>query len=373
MTSLLRRLPLPRLIALCAATVAFGVGGAAIASAVDTGKLPEPKPLPQAIHDALAAAPVEGVSAQIQYTNHLLEGANLAGGAGGGGGLASSPLLQGASGRLWVAKDGRVRLELQADKEDTEVVLANHTLTIYGAAPNTVYRYTLPQHEASAESGPTGTSSTHYGGSIPSVAKLEEALARIEKHLNVEGATPANVAGQPAYTARVSPKEGGSLLGGAELSWDAEHGVPLRAAIYSSHSAAPVIELTATDISYGPVASSIFELTPPEGAKVVEPKPGDHESSGAPPSGSADTQDRPHVQSIGQGITSVLALEMKASGSESSESEVPGTQKVDINGAVGHELPTALGTLLTFESGGVEHLLAGAVEPPAVEAAARGL
>ena len=33
---------------------------------------------------------------------------------------------------------------------------------------------------------------------------------------------------------RVSPKEGGSLLGGAELSFDAVHGVPLRAAVYST-------------------------------------------------------------------------------------------------------------------------------------------
>ena len=40
-------------------------------------------------------------------------------------------------------------------------------------------------------------------------------------------------------------QEGGSLLGGAELSFDAVHGVPLRAAIYSSTSSAPVIELTA--------------------------------------------------------------------------------------------------------------------------------
>ena len=321
---------------------------------------------------------MEGVSARIQYTNHLLEGASLAGDAGGGGGLASSPLLQGASGRLWVAKDGRVRLELQSDKDDTEVVLANHTLTIYGAAPNTVYRYTLPQHETAPAGNPPGESSVYYGGHIPSVAQIEEALTQLERHVNIAGATPANVAGQPAYTARVSPKEGGSLLGGAELSWDAVHGVPLRAAIYSSHSASPVIELAATEISYGPVESSVFELTPPEGAKIVEPHQGAHEAGSpapgsAPPSGSGDTHAHPHVQAIGHGITSVLALEAQASGGEGGESSVPGTQKVNVNGAVGHELSTALGTLLTFESGGVQHLLVGAVEPAAVEAAARGL
>ena len=47
MSSLLRRLPLSRLLALCAATVAFGAGGAAIASAVDTGPVPKATSLAQ--------------------------------------------------------------------------------------------------------------------------------------------------------------------------------------------------------------------------------------------------------------------------------------------------------------------------------------
>ncbi len=90
--------------------------------------------------------------------------------------------------------------------------------------------------------------------------------------MTLSGATPSDVAGQPAYTLRVSPKEGGSLIGGAELSWDANNGVPLRAAVYSSASSSPVIELASSDVSFGPVASSIFEFTPPPNAKVEEVK-----------------------------------------------------------------------------------------------------
>ncbi len=69
---------------------------------------------------------------------------------------------------------------------------------------------------------------------------------------------------------RVSPRENGGLIGGAELSWDATTGVPLRAAIYSTTSSAPVIELAATEISYGPVESSTLDFTPPANAKVEE-------------------------------------------------------------------------------------------------------
>jgi len=375
MSSFLRRLSLRRLLLLCGVIIAVGASGAAIASAVDTGPEPAgPKPLAQALHEAFSAAPVEGVSARIQYTNHLFEGASLAGSAGAAGELASSPLLQGASGRLWVAKDGRVRLELQANGGDTEVILDNHTISIYGAAPNTVYRYTLPQKEHTTADGgtaPSDTTSTHYGGQAPSVAKIEEAISHLSKHATLEGASPTDVAGQPAYTARVSPKEDGSLLGGAELSWDANHGIPLRAALYSSTSSTPVIELTATEINDGPVESSVFEIQPPAGAKIVEPK--DSGEGGGPESGTKTSGGHGHLRTIGHGVTSVLALETPASGGGARPPALQGTQRVNIDGTTASELPTALGTLLSFERSGVDYLLVGALKPSALEAVARGL
>src|SRR5207245_2771779 len=90
------------------------------------------------------------------------------------------------------------------------------------------------------------------------------------EHANLSGAMPTDVAGEAAYTLRVSPKESGSRIGGAELSWDAVHGLPLRAALFSSKSSAAVIELTATEISYGAVDPSVFDFTPPPGATVKQ-------------------------------------------------------------------------------------------------------
>ena len=81
--NLLRRLPLPRLLLLCALVVAIGVSLTALASALSSGPVPPPKPLAQAIHDALGGSAVRGVSAQVTLTDHLLEGASLAGGYGG--------------------------------------------------------------------------------------------------------------------------------------------------------------------------------------------------------------------------------------------------------------------------------------------------
>src|ERR1700677_49603 len=110
MSHLLRRLPVPSRLLLCGLVVVLGISATALASALSTGPTPPPKPLADAIHDALAGAgseQVQGVSAQIQLTNHLLEGANLASGSGSAAGeLSSSPLLTGASGRLWISKEG---------------------------------------------------------------------------------------------------------------------------------------------------------------------------------------------------------------------------------------------------------------------------
>jgi hypothetical protein len=94
--NILRRLPLYRLLLLCGVVVVAGISATALALALDSGPTPPAKRLAVAVHDALGGAPVEGVSAEVTLTNHLLEGASLASG-GQGGGITSNPLLTGAS------------------------------------------------------------------------------------------------------------------------------------------------------------------------------------------------------------------------------------------------------------------------------------
>jgi outer membrane lipoprotein-sorting protein len=372
----LRRLPLSRLLLLCALVVGLGVSVTALASAVGAGPTPPPKPLAEAVHGAVTAPAVEGFSASVKLTDHLIEGASLTG-EHGGSGLTSSPLLSGAAGRVWIAKDGRVRLELQQEKGDTEIYYDGHTVSMYDAASNTLYRYVVPSGEGGSGTGDSTTKPDAAGGhhEPPSVAKIEEGITKLKQHVNVSGATSSDVAEQPTYTVRISPKEGGSLIGGAELSWDANHGVPLRAAVYSSTSSSPVIELAATgEVSYAPVASSVFEFTPPKGVKIHDvklPEKSASNSSKKP----ADSASHPKVTQHGHGISSVAVAEGKqTSGSKQPSSTPPeGLPRVKINGITATELPTALGTLLSFERSGVRYVLGGFVTPSTVEAVARGL
>jgi outer membrane lipoprotein-sorting protein len=370
--NILRRLPLSRLLLLCGLVVAIGISATALAFALGSGPTPPPKPLAEAVHDAIGPArgeSVEGVSASIQLTNHLLEGANLTSGTEQGGGIASSPLIAGGSGRLWIAKDGEARLELQAEKGDTQIIYDGHTLSIYDAASNTLYRYTPP---APSNTGPSSAKQTPSRGKtqeVPSVAKIEEAISHIDKHASLSGATPTDVAGQPAYTVRISPNEGGSLLGGAEISFDANNGAPLRTAVYSSTSSAPVIELAATEISFGAVPDSVFQITPPASAKVEELLLPSTLGSHRPKSGA----EKPDVTTHGHGLSSIAVLESKTKAGSRTGESIEGLPKVEISGVSANELRTELGTLLTFERSGVRYLVGGALPAGSIEALARGL
>ena len=258
--NLLRRLPTSRLIALFAAAALIVGGGTAVAVAV-TSSAPKPpaKPLPQAIHDALGAPAVKGVTATISFTNKLIDDSSIQGG---------NALLKGATGRLWATKN-QLRLELQSGSGggDSQLVVNERTWWAYDASSNTVYRGTLPAHKAD-KARKAGREKADHG--VPSVADITKKLNEAAKNAVLSGAIPSTVGGQSAYTLRVGPKHDGGLLGAVEVGWDAVNGVPLRAAVYAQGSNTPVLELSATDVKFGNVPASDFAVTPPSGAKVVK-------------------------------------------------------------------------------------------------------
>ena len=72
-----RTLSTARLIALAAVVVAVAAGGAfAVAATGGSGSTPEPKPLAQAVHDALAGQEPAGIKADINdvFRSQILNG-----------------------------------------------------------------------------------------------------------------------------------------------------------------------------------------------------------------------------------------------------------------------------------------------------------
>jgi hypothetical protein len=370
----LRTVSTRRLVALCLSAVAIAVGGTAIAiAAAGSGPTPPPKPLARAVHDGLTAPQVQGITARVKFTNHLIDSSGIHG---------ANPLLTGADGRLWLAPGKGFRLELQSDNGDAQVVANQRRFFVFDGTSNTVYQGKVPRHrESRAE--------RHH--KIPSVGRIQQGLNRARRHkLDISGPVPGNIAGQPAYTVRVGPGEPGGLLGAVELAWDAARGLPLRVAVYARGNSDPVLELVATEISYGPVATSNFALSPPSDAHVVNvDTAGRHERTSARKLGfkvsapktlagrkrsGMRVHGRAAIVRYGKDLDGLLVIEKAAKPeSQSRSSRHLDFPTVDVNGATAKVIDTPLGSVVTFQRGGVQYTVLGSVHAAATEAAARGL
>ncbi len=387
-----------RLLAVITAVVVVIAGGAAIAvAATSGGPVPAATSLAQAVHRSLSAPTVPGISADIRFTNNLIDSSDFTG-------QGTDPLLQGASGRLWVSDDGQLRLELQSDNGDAQVVVDHDSFWISDPTENTVYEGTLPAERTGA--------GDHGRHAVPSIAQIQSEITRLMGSVDLSGAQPTDVAGQAAYRVVVSPKQSGGLLGSVGLAWDAIRGVPLELAIYARGDSTPVLALQATHISYGAVASGDFDVTPPAGArvvKIVRPAPGAgsrHAGSrtavtglGAVAAQLPFTLDAPAtlaglsrqsvrlldvdgaraaLVSYGSDLSGVAVIESGARGETRSPSRIGlggglSLPTVSIGSVTGTELSTALGTVITFTRDGVRDTVIGSVTATAAERVARAL
>jgi outer membrane lipoprotein-sorting protein len=393
-----------RLLSVIAGIVIAIVAGSAIAIAAGgPGPVPVRKPLAQAIHSALAAPAPAGIVARISFTNNLISSSEIEN---------PGPLLGGATGRLWLGGNHQLRLELQGDNGDAQVLVNQRSFWIYDPQSNTVYEGTLPAQQHQNAKG-------QAQDKLPTVAQIQTQLNQLAAHVSLSRAIPSDVAGRPTYTVRVSPQHSGGLLGRVELAWDAIRGLPLRFALYASDAGKPVLALEVTHISYGRVSPKVFKISPPKGAKVVKlstPAGG----SGAAEHGKGKEQppitgagavskhlgfplaappalDGLSQQSVrlldweghpaalityGQNLGGIAVVEQKAepqssapktSSSQGGDRQALTLPTVTINGASGRELDTAIGTVVEFTRGGVKYTLITSLPPAAADAAARSL
>jgi hypothetical protein len=413
--NILRRLPTPQLLAVLAgAVLVVGTVTAVALAAIGGGPVPPPKALDQAIQSALNAPAVQGVTARIRFTNSLIDTSQVDHTGG-------NPLLRGADGRLWASNDGRLRLELFSSRGDSQLAIDGpaHTFSFYDGSSNSVYEGQLPTHAATSTSTDKGTTADQH--TPPALKSIDDALAKLAQHASVSPANPTDIAHQAAYSVKITPNASeGGMIGGVQLAWDAAHGIPLDVALYAKGSSSPVLELQATNISFGTISASDLAIGIPPGAKVnkVDTTHGSGAAAGttagthhgafkagaqglaavraalpfaldAPPS--LDNLAQSSVRQLtvngkpaalltyGQQLGTVVVLEHAASAG----SQAPGSgggggggvslPTTDINGAKASVLPTAIGTLISFERNGISYTIAGSVPRGVAEAVARGL
>ncbi len=390
------------LAAIAGLMVAIAAGTAIAVAASGNGPVSSPSQLAPAIHKALAAPAVPGISARITFTNNLISANDIQG---------ADPLLNGASGRLWLSNDHQLRLELQGLNGDAQLVVDNGSFWVYDPTSHTAYEGKLP---ADKQTGKTKSET------VPTIAQIQTDLNQLMQHLNVVGPRTGDIGGQPAYTIRVSPKHDGGLIGAAQLAWDSARGVPLAIGVYARNDNTPVLQLKATDISFGRVSSSVFAITAPRGAKIVTVSTPTSSGTATTSSGKLRKgKQRAEVTGVaavarhlsfglvapaklvgvrrqsvsllnsngssgalvtyGQNLGGIVVIEQPQQAQSAPTQSGSGDQlglslpSVSIAGATGQELDTALGTVVRFSRAGVTFTVLGSVPAVAADDAARAL
>lgn len=378
MSALLRRLTSRALLiySLVAAGCALVliIASSAIGAAGDAAR-PPAKPLSEAIASALQGENSSGFSARVVFTNSMIEGAGLAKG--------SDPIMAGGEGRIWVSESGDMRLELQSDAAggDAQIMLRGDQAWMYHAAANTVYRFTLPpakKQSAAAEA--------KWPPSIRQVSRLLESLG---SSAYISGAIPGVTDGRAAYSTRADPKDQGGLLGGADITWDAKNGAPLRLALYARGQDQPVLALEASEVNFGAVDNAVFSVQPPADAKVEtldvqamdKPNSAPALIKGLPAAKAAadfkitapaslagrsrqqvmlqNTKQQTVIMRYGKGLGSLIVVERAADRLDPREPVNLPTLKVD--GKDVALIATPLGSAASFQSQGVNYVIFGSV------------
>ncbi|MGC9220247.1 MAG: LolA family protein [Solirubrobacteraceae bacterium] len=362
MARFLRTLSTRRLLAGVTGIIVFGATCAAVAvAAVGSGPIAPVAPLANALHTALSGKPVTAMSADVTFTNNLFTGSSLG---------VSDPLINGATGRMW-ATAGQLRIELQSSNGDSQIVVHGTRFWVYDPSSNTVYEGTLPQSQTSDGANGSSAIGGSSGAAVPTVAQIQAGLKRMSKQVTVSTPTPTDIGGQPAYSLTLTPRSKTGLLDAVRLGFDANHAVPLDFALLARGASTPALELRASNVSYGAVSPAVFAISPPAGAHVVTLSFTSAKSSSTGPLASGTG--KPEL--VGKGLGSIVVVKHAASAAHSGSGLAGGLplQSVKINGVTGRQIPTSLGTILTFTRNGTSYLLAGSVTAARIDAVARGL
>jgi outer membrane lipoprotein-sorting protein len=306
--------------------------------------------------------------------------------------------------RLWRGGPDRLRAELQGENGDRVFVRNGDRVSIYDGASNTLKTGEKPEAAPSGADGLPGASPE----------EVDKLLAEIAPSSKLATGAPVEVAGRWAYPLTLEPRDKSTtLVERAEALVDAETFVPLLLELFAEEGPEPVARYEARDFQVGPVPDTRFEFETPPGATVERPEPDqdlteEYRESEEPqkvaslreaselagftvkalPEAPGGRELKETIVVDGGAVLTygsdwgAVVLAQKAGGERgtgpSPVAGEPGAEVqvplVDLGGGVrARELSTPVGTVLSWNDGGVSYTLAGSVPAAELREAARGL
>lgn len=316
---------------------------------------------------AVQTADVKALSGTIVETARL--GLPSLPGADNAAALRWQTLVAGThTARIWLDGPDRQRLALLGTLAESDVVHNGRDLWTYASNTQKVGHTVLPAETPRAAK--TAAVSPNDLTAYTPQGAAAEALKAIDPSTVVTVDRTARVAGQPAYTLVLTPRDTRSTVRKVLIAIDAKRSVPLRVQVFGVGSA-PAFETAFTDVSFSRPASSVFRFTAPRGATVTNDLLGAH-VKGDKTTKPAGPARRATPVVLGAGWTSVLALPAASSsgalgGSAGAASLLARLTTTLPNGD--KLLRSALVNVLTTHDG---RTFVGAVTPSVLQQAAAG-
>jgi outer membrane lipoprotein-sorting protein len=352
--------------------VASAIAAPVAASAATPSTSPSgSRPTAAKVLASVAGSHALAYSGRISQTSDLglpsLPTTSGSSGASGSAGNVLDLLTAPHEARVYVDGRSKARVQVLDQLAERDVIRNGRQVWTWDSTANKAVHVTLPSSTAAAHRTDTGSATP--------ADIAARAIAAITPTTSVSMPTSTTVAGHAAWQLTLSPKSSGTLVDDVVIAVDKSTGLPLSAAIDARGQSTPAVTVRFTTLSYSAPKASLFDFTPPSGAKVTtkdlsHARHGSsalkHPGAVAPGTVQSTTAPKPTVQ--GTGWTSVATLPagtFPASKLGTDGSQLFGELTKPVAG--GRALQTSLVSVLITDDGRV---LVGAVPVSALEAAA---
>ena len=217
------------------------------------------------------------------------------GGSGGSGATLDSVASGTHTWRVWVGGPTRQRLALMGDLGESDLVRNGSDLWLWSSSDRSAVHTTLPADapagaRLSAHPMPTDLPRT------PTEA-AQMALRAVDPTTVVTTTGTDDVAGRPAYTLVLDPRDPATRVAQVRISVDSATKVPLRVQVFSTKLANPAVDVGFTQVDFGTPAASTFAFTPPPGTTVTQKSLPDSAAGSSDRSRRRHRRQRPHRRS----------------------------------------------------------------------------
>jgi len=273
-----------------AVVAVVAVAGVAVAvPAVANASVSLPGKTPAQVLALVVSSRVTALSGTVDETSDLGL-PSLPSGAGAPAststGLAADLTLLTGNNSLRIYVDGpkKVRVQDLESLAERDLIRNGTDVWVYDSQNNSVQHATLPA---------ANKHFLHPGGSTPNVSKpnvptpapttnpadltpeglATKLIAQLQPTSTVTVSPDAvRVAGRAAYQLVLTPRATDTLLGSVSVAVDAQTGLPLRVQLDARGQKTPALSIGFSSLDLSTPAASLFDFTPPAGAKVTQLK-----------------------------------------------------------------------------------------------------